>query len=120
MTVLLVAAGGALGALGRWWLVARAGRSGATAAGGTLLVNILGSFVLGLVAGWSAHESAPGWVLPLLGAGLCGALTTYSGHALIVVEAAREGRARHALSDVVLSLTLTLLAVTLGWSLTSP
>lgn len=119
MTALLVAAGGALGALGRWWVVGRARAAGATPAGGTLIVNVVGSLLLGLVAGLASHDDAPTWLLPLLGVGLCGALTTYSGHALEVVEAGRAGRTRHAVVDVLLSLVLSLAAVSLGWLLSA-
>ena len=47
MTALLVALGGGLGAVLRWQLSTRARTKGATPAGGTLLVNVLGSFLLG-------------------------------------------------------------------------
>ena len=82
MTVLLVAAGGALGALARW-AVARAvpGRRA------TLLVNLAGSLLAGLLAGTSGGAAA------LLVVGFCGALTTCSTYAVEVLEG---GGARYA------------------------
>ena len=65
-TALLVALGAAVGAAGRHltnhWLRER---FGATPAGGTLAVNLLGSFVLGVLAGAAVDG---GW-LALLGIG---------------------------------------------------
>ncbi len=45
----LVAAGGAVGALGRAWLAPRVARMAAERNYGTLAVNLVGSFLLGLV-----------------------------------------------------------------------
>jgi CrcB protein len=74
MTVLLVALGAAVGAPVRY-LVDRAVRSH-NFPWGTFIVNVAGSFVLGLVAGGATHADGP--VLALVGTGFCGALTTYS------------------------------------------
>lgn len=52
---------------------------------GTLLVNIVGAFLLGLFSG-SALDGAQ---LALLGTGFCGALTTYSALAVKSVELGR-------------------------------
>jgi fluoride exporter len=75
-SVLLVALGAAAGAPLRF-IVDRWAREH-TRAGtilGTLVVNVAGSFALGVVAG---VPEAPGWLLPLVGVGFCGALTTFS------------------------------------------
>lgn len=72
-TLAAVAAGGAIGSLGRW-LVAL----GADAAWGTLLVNVTGAFALGLLVvrleGRPSHPMAR----PFLAVGLLGGWTTYS------------------------------------------
>jgi CrcB protein len=75
MNVLLVALGAALGAPLRL-LVSRA-IPGARA---TLAVNVVGSWLLGLVAGTSTSTYA------LVGIGFCGALTTFSTFALEAVD----------------------------------
>lgn len=111
MSALLVAVGGGLGAVLRWQLSTRARAKGATPAGSTLLVNVLGSFLLGLIAGWG---SRPDWVLPLVGAGLCGGLTTFSTHALEVAQTWRDLERRHAIVNLALSVVLCTAAVGLG------
>ncbi|GAA3604287.1 fluoride efflux transporter CrcB [Marihabitans asiaticum] len=115
MTPLLVALGGGVGAVLRWRLSVWTRRSGATPAGGTLVVNVLGSFLLGLIAGWG---SRPDWVMPLFGVGLCGGLTTFSSHTLEVVQAWRDLERRHAVADLMSTLLLSVPALMLGWSMT--
>jgi CrcB protein len=76
VTALLVIAGAALGAPLRF-LVDRWARENSSAGTtlGTLIVNVAGSFALGLIVGCPV---LPRWVLPLVGVGFCGALTTFS------------------------------------------
>jgi len=114
VTLLLVLVGGALGALARHEATTRTRERGATAAGATMAVNLLGSLVLGLVAG-AVQSGAPDWLLPLLGVGFCGAFTTFSSHAVEVAAAIQEQRARHALADLGLSLVLGVALAALGW-----
>lgn len=99
--VLLVALGGALGAVIRYaaGLVAPGPRA-------TLLVNVAGSLLLGAVA-----ADSPAWVLTLLGSGVAGALTTYSAFALETVELAP----RRAAGNVLATLALGSAAFALGW-----
>ena len=112
---LLVAAGAAVGAplrflVDRW---ARARYDAGTIIG-TLVVNIAGSFVLGIAAGWS---SAPSWVLPLVGIGFCGALTTFSTLAFETWVFLERREWRPFAANLALSLGLGLPAVWLGWAL---
>ncbi len=77
MTALLVALGAAVGAPARYLVdVALRRYAGPAFPWGTLVVNVLGSFALGLLAG-----SGP-LVTALFGTGFCGAFTTYSAFAL--------------------------------------
>jgi fluoride exporter len=71
--VALTLLAGALGAVLRGWVQHTAGARG-HARRGTLAVNLAGTALLGLVVG----ADAPTAVLAVVGAGLCGGLTTFS------------------------------------------
>ena len=73
----------------------------------TLLVNVAGAFVLGLVA-------ARGFGRALIGQGLCGALTTFSTFQLELLQMLDEGRTGLALAYAAASLTAGLAAAELG------
>jgi CrcB protein len=81
---------------------------------GTLLVNVAGSFLLGLVL--SPDLDTPQWMVSGLGTGFCGALTTYSAFALETVDLAEHGRLRAALANVVANVVLGLLAAAGGFA----
>ncbi|GAA1808787.1 fluoride efflux transporter CrcB [Planosporangium flavigriseum] len=116
MTPLLVALGAAVGAPLRY-LVDRAiqGRHDSLFPWGTFAVNVVGSFLLGLLAAAALHTSAP--IMALLGTGLCGALTTYSTFGYETVRLLR-GRARLlAVLNVVASIVAGLGAAAAGVAL---
>ena len=100
---LLVALGAAVGAPLRYltnhWVREHLG---GTPVAGTLVVNVVGSFVLGAVVG-AGVGSAP---LALVGIGFCGALTTFSTLALEIWDAMSDDRYPHAVANVTLSLAL--------------
>ncbi len=107
---LLVAAGAALGAPLRFLLTrAVVRRFPAYLAMGTLGVNVLGSLILGFVAG----VGAPLLVLAA-GTGFCGALTTFSGFSAEVADLTAARRHVSAMSTVVLSLVICVAAAALG------
>jgi CrcB protein len=95
MTLVMVLAGGALGALCRF-LVDRAVtlRRRGVLPWGTLIVNVVGSLLLGLLAGAGVRSgtspggAVPNWLGALLGTGFCGALTTDSTFAYETVRLA--------------------------------
>ena len=96
MTGLLVALGAAVGAPLRYaWAHTLDSRWPA----GTLLVNVLGSGLIGFFAALSLADRT--WAL--LATGFCGALTSYSAFAAQSVERGRRGLA-YAAATVVLAL----------------
>ena len=116
-TPLSVALGGAAGALLRWGLTeataATLGRAWTPLA--TLLANVLGCAVIGFVAARASREEAA-WLAayrPLLVAGFCGALTTFSTFGLEVVDLLPRHPWRAA-GLAALHLTLGFLAVAAG------
>ena len=116
-SALLVAAGAAFGAplrflVDRW--ARRHSRAGTTL--GTLIVNIIGSFLLGVVAGL---PDAPSWAMPLVGVGFCGALTTFSTLAFELWVFLERHEWKPFVAALLLSLGVGLPAAWLGWSLAS-
>lgn len=112
LPALAVAAGAALGAPTRYLVTHLVNeRWGESARWGTLAVNVIGSFVLGLCA--AAGLAGAWWAL--VGIGFCGALTTFSTLALEIWEPTQERRGGQALAVVVTSLALGLPAAWLGW-----
>src|SRR5271165_2940120 len=77
---LLVAFGGALGSVGRYWVGGLAPRLlGQAFPYGTLLVNVLGSFLISLVMGVALHTTnVPVNLRLFLTTGIIGGFTTYS------------------------------------------
>lgn len=113
---LAVALGAAVGAVLRF-LVDRGitARWAPTFPAATLLINVTGSFVLGVVTGLSA-VLGPVWTLAL-GTGLCGGYTTFSTAMVDAVRLAREQRAGAAVVSVLGTALWSLLAVAAGLTL---
>lgn len=107
----LVAAGAVPGALLRWQADQRLGALLGGSGEANLLVNLVGSFLLGTLVG---PVPAPSPLLLLAGIGFCGSLTTFSSWMLDVVRLHQDGQPGHAALLVVLSLLLGLLAATAG------
>ncbi len=80
---------------------------------GTLVVNVLGSFCLGLLTGLSVGDT----VLFLAGTGLLGSFTTFSTWMLETERLGEEGEGRLALVNVAGALVTGLAAAGLGWLL---
>lgn len=82
---------------------------------GTLTVNIVGSFAMGLVAGWFASrvDSGQTWRL-FLTTGVLGGFTTFSAYSLEVVQLYERGNLLPALSYATSSVLLSIAALGLG------
>lgn len=68
---------------------------------GTLLVNLIGSFALGLFAAMLTTKEFPSWIRNGVGAGLIGSFTTFSSFANDTVQLMANGLALAALYVVV-------------------
>lgn len=115
-----VAAGGALGALGRYLAISWFGphRLGAGFPYGTLAVNAAGSLLLGAFVALAASQwrVAPE-VRAFVAIGVLGAFTTVSTFALDTAYLAGQHRRLLAGAYVVLSVTLSLAGAALGYYL---
>lgn len=84
---------------------------------GTVLVNVLGSLVLGVLLGWSSGRDLPEAVSLTVGTGLCGALTTYSTFGYETVRLWEDGARRPAVINVSVSVVAGVGAAALGYAL---
>lgn len=104
-TVIQVAVGGAIGSVLRYGMVAAVG-----APVGTLVVNVLGSLVMGVLF---VVLSGRAGLSPLLMAGVLGGFTTFSAFSLDAMKLWEGGRLQ-ALGYVAASVILSLAAVAFG------
>jgi fluoride exporter len=115
---LLIAAGGALGSVARFWLNGIVStRFGETFPWGTLLVNVSGSFAIGFfatLAGPDGRVFAGGNARQFFMTGVCGGYTTFSSFSLQTLALADDGEWAQAGGNVALSVVSCLLAVWLG------
>ena len=117
MLSLYVMAGSALGGLGRYWLAIIVDRAASLAfPWGTLLVNVLGSMVIGL-AGSATDARLHADFRAFLMVGVCGGFTTFSSFSLQTLEQLQHGRIEAALAYVGLSVLACLLATWAGYHL---
>lgn len=114
--IVSIAAGGALGAVLRHLVgVLSLHMLGTSFPWGTLTVNILGSFVMGLLVSSFAHYWQPPQELrAFLTVGLLGAFTTFSTFSLDVMTLWERGEAFAALGYSVASVFLSVLALMAG------
>ncbi len=113
-----VAVGGAIGTVARYELaLAEPVRSGQFP-WATFVVNVLGSFVLGVALTVLLDQGTAGSVLrPLVGVGFCGGLTTFSTWMVESVLLVRDGDAGVAVGYLLVSLAAGLVAVVAGVAL---
>ena len=116
MTLLLVLLGGAVGAPARYLTdLFVQSRHDSLFPWGTFTVNAVGSLLLGGVAAAATVHDAPGWLLTLVGTGVCGALTTFSTFGFETVRLVEDGAWLAASLNVVVSLAVGLAACALAW-----
>ena len=107
--LVLVCVGGALGSGARYLVALGAVRwVGAEFPYGTLAVNLVGSFLIGLVQGLAAGRVLSEESRLLLSTGVMGGLTTYSAFSYETVRLAQAGAWRAASVNVLLTTVLCL------------
>jgi fluoride exporter len=112
VSVLLVALGAAVGAPLRY--LADRALGGRRFPLGIFAVNVVGSFILGLLVAGADSGAVPGGVATVLGTGFCGALTTYSTFGLDTVRLIADGAVRTAVLNVAASVVAGLAAALAG------
>ena len=112
MNLLLVLAGGALGAPARYLADSFiASRHHSAFPWGTFVVNVVGSLVLGAVAAAVSVSDVPESVQIFVGTGFCGALTTFSTFGFEAVRLLEDRRSGIAMAYVGGALALVGVAV---------
>lgn len=123
LSYIWVGLGGAIGSVARFWasgVIAR--HFGETFPWGTLIVNVTGSFIIGLFATATGPDGR--WLVApsmrqFFMLGICGGYTTFSSFSLQTLNLARDGEYFRAGTNTVLSVILCLVGVWLGHALAS-
>ncbi len=119
ITYLWIALGGAIGSVARAWLTLAVARlTGPQFPWGTILINVLGSFIIGFFG--KLTSSPNGWFVPaearaFVMVGLCGGFTTFSSFSLQTLELFQDGQTGQALGNAALSFSLCLASVAAGY-----
>jgi fluoride exporter len=121
---LWIAFGGALGSIARYWTaVAVARLTGESFPWGTLLINIVGSFVIA----YFGASTLPTGVRPasiemrlFVMVGICGGFTTFSSFSMQTIDLLRGGEAARAVVYIVGSVAICLAGTMFGLYLASP
>jgi len=119
ITYLWVALGSALGGMARYACSSLiANWFGQTFPIGTLVINVLGSFVIGFFAtltGPDGRYLVPGDIRQFVMVGICGGYTTFSSFSLQTLTLVQDGEAMRAGLNVGASVVLCLISVWLGY-----
>ena len=113
---LAIAAGGAIGALLRYWTSTTVhNRLGTGFPYGTLTVNVMGSLLMGFLYIWLIERLAAGSALrAFLLIGILGAFTTFSTFSMETLNLLESGQPGKALANVLASVIVCITAAGLG------
>jgi CrcB protein len=112
---MVVAAGGLLGSLARWAVVVVIPWDPPSLPVATLMVNLVGCFVIGvLLTSWTEGAPPAWWMRPFAAVGFVGGFTTFSTFALEGVRLVDAGAAGLAVVYSLGSIVLGLLLVHVG------
>ena len=107
-----VALGSAIGGVARYWFTGFGNRlMGADFPWSTIIINIVGSVVIGMVAARAPSDATRLFVM----VGICGGFTTFSAFSLQTLTLLQQGEIARALANVLLSVLLCVLACWVGW-----
>lgn len=117
--LVLVAVGGAIGAVLRFLSVGWVGRAMGEVAFGTIFVNVAGSFLMGVCAVLLLEKAPDGAarIAPFIITGVFGGFTTFSAFSLDAYRLYETGRTLAAAGYVGGSVLLSLLALFVGIAL---
>ena len=117
LAYLWVALGGALGSVARFWINGLViEKTGATFPWGTLVINVTGSFIIGVLGALAIPEGrmdsqSRQFATQFLMIGICGGYTTFSSFSLQTLNLIREREWLYAGGNAILSVVLCMIAV---------
>ena len=120
-TILAVGFGGFIGAISRFYLSGSINNNFQlySISLGTLFVNILGSFLIGVLFGYIQSYQIPIYIKTFLITGILGALTTFSTFAYETFTLLESGEIEKAFLNIILNILGTLLMVYFGMKIFS-
>jgi CrcB protein len=86
---------------------------------GTILINVVGSLILGVLTGLVEFHHLPATLTLVAGTGFCGGFTTFSTASFESVRLIQQGALAAAALNVTVTVTGTLLAAAAGIALAS-
>jgi CrcB protein len=119
--LLAIGVGGALGSLVRYGLSVAIPHPRGGFATATLITNVLGCLLIGILMGTLATMTHPHRLLrPFLGVGILGGFTTFSTYVIDTLDSLTTGHPRTALIYALASVVLSLLAAAAGLAVVRP
>jgi CrcB protein len=115
--ILSISTGASIGAVMRWQLGVKLNALYPQLPLGTLSANLLGGYIIGLAASYTAQHPnlSPEWRL-LIMTGFCGGLTTFSTFSLEVVNLLQQGKFTWAMANISTHVLGSLLMTFLGFA----
>lgn len=114
MIYVAISIGAVLGANARYLVGGWLGGFGSSFPYGTLLINVTGSLVVGIVLGLGAGRVVPWWWRSGVAIGFLGSYTTFSTFSYETLDLVQQGSYVAATANMVASFVLSLGAVAVG------
>jgi CrcB protein len=113
-SLLSIALGSVIGAWLRWGISLRFNRVFENIPFGTVIVNLIGAFIIGLAVSFFSNSSiSPNYKLFVV-TGFCGALTTFSTFSIEIVELLQASKLEYAISTIAIHVIGSLIFTVLG------
>ena len=114
LSLLSIALGSVIGAWLRWGISLRFNRVFENIPFGTVIVNLIGAFIIGLAVSFFSNSSiSPNYKLFVV-TGFCGALTTFSTFSIEIVELLQASKLEYAISTIAIHVIGSLIFTVLG------
>ena len=114
LSLLSIALGSVIGAWLRWGISLRFNSVFENIPFGTVIVNLIGAFIIGLAVSFFSNSSiSPNYKLFVV-TGFCGALTTFSTFSVEIVEFLQASKLEYAISTIAIHVIGSLIFTVLG------